>query len=174
MHKYIYVHTANVIKGAGATIGAGNKNIYHCYKGRVWNNPWWIKKKSSLLTLQFVLVQRMKPWKTSHPSEVVITLMLEVNIWQFPVKEINRQQEPEKLCLVIMARPITTMHWLLISPNNPENKHFSLHQLLHSLLLQVGFVSISRQLELRSEKAIFGTWRRCWPLIVVISSQLPV
>ena len=27
MHKYMYVHTANVIKGPGTTIGAGNKNI---------------------------------------------------------------------------------------------------------------------------------------------------
>ena len=26
MHTYMYVHIANVIKGAGSTIGIGNKN----------------------------------------------------------------------------------------------------------------------------------------------------
>ena len=80
-HTYMYVHTANVIKGAGATIGAGKKNSISP-KGEFETIPGGSnnKVKSRLPALQFVPVQRMKPWETSHPSVVVTTTKLKVNI----------------------------------------------------------------------------------------------
>ena len=79
----MYAHTVNVIKGAGATIGAGEKNT--------------ISPKDELPAPQ-------------HRLEVVITTKLKVNISRFLVEEITRQREKDPLCLVIMARQSTTMH----------------------------------------------------------------
>ena len=124
-----------------------------------------LKIKSRLLEQQFVPIQRIKSWETSHPLEVATTTRLKVNILASHVEGITRQREKDQLYLVITGSIITTMHCILISQYNQERFRSILHQLLHWMLLQIGFFSLSRQLLLRSHKTKLGTSRRCWGII---------
>ena len=75
----MYVHTANVIKGVDATIGAGNKSTVSP-KGEFGTILGGENIKSRLPAPQFVPVRKVKPQETSHQLEVVITTKLKVNI----------------------------------------------------------------------------------------------
>ena len=75
----MYVHTANVIKSAGVTFGAGKNNSIPP-KGEFGTILGGENIKSRLPAPQFVPVRKVKPQETSHQLEVVITTKLKVNI----------------------------------------------------------------------------------------------